>query len=80
MTTPTTTGLAVASALRLHIRSNLHGRKWPNQPQLRMAEGRYASATSLVWSGVAGAVAIVFALSWPALIRQCETPAGGRPP
>jgi hypothetical protein len=29
-------------------------------------------ATSLVWSGVAGAVAIVFALSWPALIRSVD--------
>jgi hypothetical protein len=27
-------------------------------------------ATSLVWAGVAGAVAIVFALSWRALIRS----------
>ena len=30
-------------------------------------------ATSLVWSGVAGAVAIVFALSWPALIRSVDS-------
>src|SRR6476660_2436395 len=29
-------------------------------------------ATSLVWSGVSGAVAIVFALSWPALIRSVD--------
>ena len=29
-------------------------------------------ATSLVWAGVAGAVAIVFALSWPALIRSVD--------
>jgi len=29
-------------------------------------------ATSLVWSGVAGAVSIVFALSWPALIRSVD--------
>lgn len=29
-------------------------------------------ATSVVWSGVAGAVAIVFALSWPALIRSLD--------
>ena len=36
-------------------------------------------ATSLVWSGVAGAVAIVFALSWPALIRSVDaTPVVGR--
>ena len=42
-----------------------------HQPHLRMAEGRYV-ATSLVWSGVAGAVAIVFALSWPALIRSVD--------
>jgi hypothetical protein len=28
--------------------------------------------TSLVWAGVAGAVAVVFALSWPALIRCLE--------
>jgi hypothetical protein len=28
--------------------------------------------TSLVWAGVAGAVAIVFALAWPALIRSLE--------
>jgi hypothetical protein len=28
--------------------------------------------TSLVWAGVAGAVAIIFALSWPALIRSIE--------
>jgi hypothetical protein len=29
-------------------------------------------ATSLVWAGVAGAVAIVFALAWPALIRSVD--------
>jgi hypothetical protein len=29
-------------------------------------------ATSLVWAGVAGAVVIVLALSWPALIRSVE--------
>lgn len=29
-------------------------------------------ATSLVWAGVAGAVAINFALSWPALIRSVD--------
>jgi hypothetical protein len=29
-------------------------------------------ASSLVWAGVAGAVAVVFALSWPALIRSLE--------
>jgi len=29
-------------------------------------------AASLVWAGVAGAVAIVFALSWPALIRSVD--------
>src|SRR6185436_2782042 len=29
-------------------------------------------ATSIVWSGVAGAVAVVFALSWPALIRSVD--------
>ena len=34
-------GLAVASTLRLHIRSDLHGRERPHQPHLRMAEGRY---------------------------------------
>src|SRR5206468_12438618 len=28
--------------------------------------------TSLVWAGVAGAVAVIFALSWPALIRSLE--------
>src|SRR5262245_32897525 len=28
--------------------------------------------TSIVWAGVAGAVAIVFALAWPALIRSLE--------
>jgi hypothetical protein len=28
--------------------------------------------SSLVWAGVAGAVAIVFALSWPALIRSVD--------
>ena len=30
------------------------------------------SPTSIVWSGVAGAVAVVFALSWPALIRSVD--------
>lgn len=30
-------------------------------------------ATSLVWAGVAGAVAIVFALAWPALIKSVDT-------
>jgi hypothetical protein len=29
-------------------------------------------ASSLVWAGVAGAVAVVFALSWPALIRSLD--------
>ena len=29
-------------------------------------------ATSIVWSGVAGAVAVVFALCWPALIRSVD--------
>jgi predicted membrane channel-forming protein YqfA (hemolysin III family) len=29
-------------------------------------------ATSCVWAGVAGAVAIVLALSWPALIRSLD--------
>ena len=29
-------------------------------------------ATSLVWAGVAGAVAIIFALAWPALIRSVD--------
>ncbi len=29
-------------------------------------------ATSLVWAGVAGAVVIVFALSWPALLRSVD--------
>ena len=29
-------------------------------------------AASLVWAGVSGAVAIVFALSWPALIRSVD--------
>jgi hypothetical protein len=29
-------------------------------------------ATSIVWAGVAGAVAIVFALAWPALIRSVD--------
>jgi hypothetical protein len=29
-------------------------------------------ASSLTWAAVAGAVAIVFALSWPALIRSLE--------
>jgi hypothetical protein len=29
-------------------------------------------ATCLVWSGVAGAVAIVFPLSWPTLIRSVD--------
>ena len=28
--------------------------------------------TSLVWAGVAGAVAVISALSWPALIRSLE--------
>jgi hypothetical protein len=28
--------------------------------------------TSLIWAAVAGAVAVVFALSWPALIRACS--------
>jgi hypothetical protein len=28
--------------------------------------------TSLVWAGVAGAVAVIFAISWPALIRSLE--------
>jgi apolipoprotein N-acyltransferase len=28
--------------------------------------------TSLVWAGVAGAVAMIFALAWPALIRSIE--------
>jgi hypothetical protein len=28
--------------------------------------------TSFVWAGVAGAVAVIFALSWPALIRSVE--------
>ena len=28
--------------------------------------------TSLVWAGVAGAVAVIFALAWPALIRSIE--------
>ena len=31
---------------------------------------------SLVWAGVAGAVAIVFALAWPALIRSVDANAG----
>ena len=42
--------------------------------QISATAGRRAirSATSIVWSGVAGAVAIVFALSWPALIRSVD--------
>ena len=64
-------GLAVASALRVHIRSDFHGRKRTHQPRLRMAEGRYARDLARM-VGVAGAVAIVFALSWPALIRSVD--------
>src|SRR5262245_9357004 len=30
------------------------------------------AASALVWAGVAGAVAVVFALSWPALIRSLD--------
>jgi hypothetical protein len=36
---------------------------------LRLAKGHHLGSW-VVWAAVAGAVAVVFALSWPALIRS----------
>jgi tetrahydromethanopterin S-methyltransferase subunit E len=40
--------------------------------QYGYAKGAGDPVAGIIWAGVAGAVAVVFALSWPALIRSLE--------